>query len=173
MSKKCFVHVYTGNGGGKTVTSLGLTLRSVAHNHKVVMIQFLKGRQEVGAYLIKDRLSPNYEIHQFGTEELVDLNDPSPKDKALARKGFELAKEKALEKPNLLILDEINIAMASGLIDVDEVLRFLDEVPSSVYVVLTGRYAPEKIKTRADIITLVEDIKNSDKRFPAREGIAY
>ena len=86
---------------------------------------------------------------------------------------LEKAREKAKEKPDLLILDEINVAMGAGLVNVDGVLEFLKEVPEKTYVVMTGRYAPEKVKTRADIITLVEDIKNSDKRIPARKGIAY
>ena len=106
------VYVWTGIGGGKTTSALGAALRTVAHGKKAVIIQFLKGRKDTGEYIIKDKLAPLYEIFQFGSECFVDLKNPSDDDKKRAQQALDFAKEKIKEKPHLLVLDEINIALS-------------------------------------------------------------
>ncbi|MEM0240845.1 MAG: cob(I)yrinic acid a,c-diamide adenosyltransferase [Candidatus Nezhaarchaeales archaeon] len=169
-----YIHVYTGDGEGKTLTAFGLALRAIGHGFKVIIIQFMKGRKDVGEYKIKDRLQPEYEIYQFGREEFVDLNNPQPIDYELARKALEFA-EKALErKPKVLVLDEINLAAAIGLVKVEEVLKLLEKVPEETVVVLTGRRAPKEFIEIADLVTELKEIKHP-YRFgvEARKGIEY
>jgi len=167
------VHLYTGSGGGKTVAALGLAMRALGHGQKVVMIQFLKGRKDIGEYKIQERLGPNYEVHQFGKPEFVDPKNLKPEDYALARKGLEFAKKALKREPDLLILDEINLAAAGGLIKVEDVLELLENVPMRTIVVLTGRLAPDEFINRADLATTVVDVKGMKKRLPARKGYEY
>ena len=167
------VILYTGTGAGKTTNALGLALRSVGHGRKVVIIQFLKGRKEIGEYKIKDKLSPNYEIYQFGTEKFVNIFRPSEEDKRRAREGLEFARKVLKEKkPHLLVLDEVNLAVALGLLEVGEVLDLLDEVPEETDVVLTGRYAPPELIDRAEMVFVITEVK-VPKRLYTRPGITY
>ena len=166
------IFLYTGNGAGKTTNALGLALRCVGHNFKVVIIQFMKGRKDIGEYMIKDRLAPEYEIHQFGLTEYVDLTNPSDKDKEIAKKGLAFAREALKKKPHLLVLDEINLAVAVGLLEKREVLDFLSQIPEETDVVLTGRRAPSWLIDRADIVNLVVEVKAPEKMY-SRIGINY
>ncbi len=171
--KKNNVILYTGNGGGKTAASLGLALRSVGHGKKVVIVQFMKGRSSIGEYLIKDRLAPEYVIRQFGREGFVDLKNPSQADKEKASEGFGYAKAAMKGKPFLLILDEINLAVATGLLDLEEVIKFIRSIPAGTIVVLTGRYAPKKLMDAADYVEEVRDVKRPAGNVPPREGFEY
>jgi len=167
------VILYTGTGAGKTTNALGLALRTVGHGRKVVIIQFLKGRREIGEYKVKDKLSPNYEIYQFGTEKFVNVLRPSEGDKRRAKEGLEFARKVLREKkPHLLILDEVNLAVALGLLEVSEVLELLDEVPEETDVVLTGRYAPAELIDRAEMVFVITEVK-LPKRLYTRPGITY
>ena len=74
--RRGYIHLYTGDGEGKSITAFGLALRAVGHEYKVIIVQFMKGRKDIGEYKIKDRLSPEYEIHQFGREEFIDSKIP-------------------------------------------------------------------------------------------------
>jgi len=169
-----YIHVYTGNGEGKTLTAFGLALRAVGHGYKVVIVQFMKGRKDVGEYKVRARLQPEYEIYQFGREDFVDLENPLSVDYELAKKGLEFA-EKALEKrPRVLVLDEINLATAIGLVKVEDVLKLLEKVPEETVVVLTGRRARKEIIEVADLVTEMREIKHPHKRgVEARKGIEY
>ena len=97
------IYLFTGNGEGKTVAALGLALRSVGHKHKVVFIQFMKRRRDIGEYRAVKRLSPWLKLHQFGRKEFVNLKSPAEEDKKLAEAGFEFAKKVLKRKPDLLI----------------------------------------------------------------------
>ena len=168
------IYVYTGEGAGKTTSSLGLALRSIGHDHKVVIIQFMKGRKDIGEYKIMKKLAPLYEIHQFGREEFVDLKNPSEKDREMAAEGLEFASKKMAEGPDLLILDEINIAIHYGLLDKEKVLSLLKAIPGRTVVVLTGRYAPKEITEVADFVNEINDVKHPfEKGIEAKEGIQY
>ncbi|HDJ96721.1 MAG TPA: cob(I)yrinic acid a,c-diamide adenosyltransferase [Candidatus Aenigmarchaeota archaeon] len=172
--KRGFVYVYTGNGAGKTTAALGLALRAVGHKKKVIIAQFMKGRKDIGEWKVRKRLEPYYEIHQFGRKEFVNLKNPDKKDIELANKGLEFAKEALKRKPFLLILDEINIAAAFGLVDKKDVLKLLKNVPPTTTVVLTGRYAPKEFVEIADFVNEVKDVKHPlRKGIPAIKGIQY
>jgi len=169
-----FIHLYTGNGEGKSITAFGLALRAVGHGYKVIIVQFMKGRKDIGEYKIKDRLTPNYVIRQFGREEFIDLRSPEPVDYVLARRAINFAKKVINEKPRLLILDEINLAVSIGLVHLDEVLDLLSSIPESTTVVLTGRNAPKELIDVADLVTEMREIKHPWKRgVQARKGIEY
>jgi cob(I)alamin adenosyltransferase len=174
MQKKN-VYLWTGNGWGKTTSALGVSLRAIGHGYNVVIIQFMKGRKDIGEYKIRNRLKPNYQIYQFGRKKFINLKSPSVHDKELARKGFEFAKQVVKKKPKLLILDEINLAIRTGLLGVDEVINFLDKIPGDVTVYLTGRYAPKKLVQRADYVTKINAVKHPPirKGQPAKRGIDY
>ncbi|MBW3018500.1 cob(I)yrinic acid a,c-diamide adenosyltransferase, partial [Candidatus Woesearchaeota archaeon] len=100
--------LYTGEAGGKTTTALGLAMRALGHGQKVVMIQFLKGRKDIGEYKMQKKLK-NFTIHQFGTKGLHDLRKPSEKIKKLMQQGLKKAEQVSRQKIDMLILDEINI----------------------------------------------------------------
>ncbi|MFB0544413.1 MAG: cob(I)yrinic acid a,c-diamide adenosyltransferase [Asgard group archaeon] len=172
--KNGLVILYTGSGEGKTITSLGLALRAIGHGYKVIMIQFMKGRKFIGEYRIQECLGLEFEIHQFGREDFINLEKPEPVDFELAKKGLSFAKEALNRKPYLLILDEINLATAVGLIKVDEVLDLLDDIPEETTVVLTGRHAHPELIDRADLVTFMVEVKHPfHKGVEARKGIEY
>jgi len=166
------IFLYTGTGPGKTTNAIGLAIRTAAHGLKAVVIFFMKGRKDIGEYMIQEKLKPFYEAYLFGTPEFIDLRNPSERDKELARNGLRFAREKLKEKPHLLVLDEINLATYIGLLDVKEVLEFLDEVPEETDVVLTGRYAPPELINRADIVNVVIEVKYPREIY-SRIGITY
>ncbi len=169
-----FIHLYTGDGEGKSITAFGLALRSIGHGYKVIIVQFMKGRKDIGEYKIKRRLTPNYEIHQFGRKEFIDLKKPEPVDYELARRGLDFAKKALKMKPRLLILDEINLAVSIGLIKLSDVLDLLRDIPESTTIVLTGRNAPRELIERADLVTEMREIKHPwSMGVQARRGIEY
>lgn len=135
----------------------------------------MKGRKNVGEYkACVNRLSPECEIRQFGRKEFIDLKKPEPIDYELARNGLEFAKKALKKKPKLLVLDEINLATAIGLLNVEEVLNLLNDIPPSTVVILTGRKAPKKFIERADLVTEMREVKHPmHKGVPARRGIEY
>lgn len=168
------IYLFTGEGGGKTIAALGLALRSVGHKHKVIVIQFLKGRKDTGEFKAAKRLRPHLKVYQFGGKKFIDLKNPLPADKVLAEKGFAFAKKALRSKPKLLILDEINLAIAAGLLSEKEVIAFLRKIPRLVDVVLTGRRASARLYEIADGVSVVKKVKHVfDRGIPARKGIEY
>lgn len=165
--------LYTGNGGGKTAAALGLALRGVGHGKKVVMVQFMKGRKDIGEYKAKNRLSPELVMNQFGRAGFVDLKNPSQEDKDLAKNGLSFAEKEMKRKPGTLILDEINLAAAIGLLDVNHVLSFLKYIPPETIVILTGRNAPKEFLDYADYVVELKDVKRPKKELPPRKGFEY
>ncbi len=173
--KNCIVHLYTGEGSGKTTAALGVSLRSIGHGHKVMIIQFMKGRKDVGEYRIMERLKPEYDIRQFGREGLVDLENPSEEDKTIAEKGIEFLRDIISEKknlPDLFVLDEINLAAAAGLVRIDDVLDIICSIPEKIHIYLTGRRAPQEFIDIADFVTELNNVKHPDKMEYA-EGIEF
>jgi cob(I)alamin adenosyltransferase len=166
------VYLYTGEGGGKTVNALGLALRCLGHGYKVVVIQFLKWWKNTGEYKFRKLMPDNYEIHQFGRKGWIGLKNLTDEDKQLCRKALNMARKKAKEKPRLLVLDEVNLALDCKLLDVAEVIDFLKTVPKETNVVLTGRFAPRQLVEFADFVNEVLDIKHPEV-IPTDKGIQY
>ncbi|MBW2981904.1 cob(I)yrinic acid a,c-diamide adenosyltransferase [Candidatus Woesearchaeota archaeon] len=167
------IYLWTGEGAGKTTSALGVALRAVGHRMNVIVVQFMKGRKNIGEYKIMKKLKPNYQIYQFGKKEFIrPLNRPSEKDKELALKGLEFARKAAKKKPRLLILDEINLACAIGLVDVNDVIDLVKHCSKYTIVYLSGRRAPAKLKKIADFVNEIKLLK-SPKKYPIRKGIEY
>jgi len=171
---KATVYLWTGQGWGKTTSSLGVALRAMGHGYRVAIVQFMKGWGDiVGEYKIRDKLARfGYEIHQFGRKEWINLKNPAKIDKDLAKKALQFARKKAKEKPFLLVLDEVNLACAIGLLKTDDVIKFLDDIPPEVHVYLTGRYAPPPLIWRADYVNEIVMIKGP-KKIKGEKGIDY
>jgi len=168
------IYLYTGDGAGKTANALGLALRSLGHKRKVFIVQFLKGRKNIGEVKIKEvhKDLDNYEIYQFGTKDFVDLKNPSEKDLELAREGFEFAKKLLEKKPHLLVLDELNLIAASKMLEEEEIVIFLKEAREICDVVITGRYAPFFLMDVSDYVNIILPVK-MPKEMKAKEGINY
>lgn len=168
------IYVFTGNGGGKTIAALGLALRSLGHGRRVVIIQFMKGRRDIGEYKLQKKLK-GLKFFQFGRKKFVDLRHPLEKDKELARRGFEFAKRALKElRPQLLILDELNLAAKIGLINTEDMVKFLKRVPRNIDVVITGRNAPRSLIKMADGVSEVRKIKHVfEQGYKAKKGIEY
>jgi cob(I)alamin adenosyltransferase len=171
--EKGLIQVYTGNGKGKTTAALGLALRAVGHGLKVLMIQFMKGNVQYGELESAKKLAPYLTIKQVGRETFISKSNPDPKDLQLAQEGFGIAK-KAIENKeyNIVILDEINLAVDYGLIPLAEILHLIDSKPKEIELILTGRNVRREILEKADLVTDMVDRKHYyDKGVPAREGI--
>lgn len=168
------VYLWTGEGAGKTTSALGVALRSIGWNHKVVVIQFMKGWKNIGEYKIKKRLGKNYEIHQFGRKAFINLKKPAKDDIEIANKGLEFAEKVLAKKPDLLILDEINLAAAIGLVPRKKVLKLIEKANPKTTIYMTGRYAPKEFIERADFATEIKQIKHPmQKKMLAKKGIEY
>ena len=167
------IQVYTGDGKGKTTAALGLALRAVGHGYKVVMIQFMKGPEQTGELMAAEKLAPWLTVKPMGRSGFINKDHPDPEDKALALKALDYAREVMLKQPiDILILDEINVAVAFGLLPAEAVQDLLSLKPGSMELVLTGRYADPKIMEKADLVT---EMKNQKHYFaqgvPDRKGI--
>ena len=168
-----YIYSYVGTGAGKTANALGLALRSVGHKHRVIIIQFMKWWKNVGEFKIQKMLAPYYEIYQFGRKGWIGLGNLNDADKKLAEKALKFAEKIANEKkPSLLVLDEINLALYCQLLDVREVIDFLNRIPKNTDVVLTGRFAPQELIERADFVNEIKDVKYP-KNMVTTIGIQY
>jgi cob(I)alamin adenosyltransferase len=171
--KKGLIHVYTGNGKGKTTAAIGLGVRAAGDGLKVLMIQFMKGRR----YSELDALQQmkNFTVVQFGRDEFVSKEKPAQIDIDLAQKGLTYAKD-SIQKQHydLIILDEMNVAVDYQLIAVQDVLQILKEKPESLELVLTGRYASSEIIQHADVVSEILEIKHPyQKGVQSRKGIDW
>lgn len=170
------VLVYTGDGKGKTTAAFGLALRTVGHGGRAFVIQFMKGDPDYGELLAVRRfLAGRVEVVQSGLPTFVDRRSPSIDDRRLAREGMELAAKVINEgRYELVILDEINVALDYGLVELDEVLRLLAGRPPGIDVVLTGRYAPPALLEAADLVSEVAEVKHPFRRgAAARKGMEF
>ncbi len=168
------IQVITGAGKGKTTCALGLGVRAVGRGLKVYVIQFLKGR-ETGESRAAVRLAPELTFRFFGRPGFGRLHSPAPEDLELIRQAWELAREViATGDHNLVILDEINLALAYGLIPLEEVVDVLCRRPARVEVVLTGRDAPPELLELADLVTEMRPVKHYFQAgVRARAGIEW
>jgi cob(I)alamin adenosyltransferase len=168
------IQIYTGNGKGKTTAALGLAMRAAGHGLRVMMIQFMKGKINYGELKTVENI-PGMTIEQYGRPDFVNPEKPDVEDIRLAQEGLQRAQEVILGKEfDLVILDEINVAVNFGLIAVKEVVNLLQKKPEDVDVVLTGRYMPDEFAQYADLITECREVKHYfTKGIKARRGFDY
>jgi cob(I)alamin adenosyltransferase len=168
------VQVYTGDGKGKTTAALGQALRAWGHGRRILMIQFMKGRINYGELEAAKRLE-GFDIVQVGRETFVSKEHPDPKDVRLARDGWELLRERvAAGEYDMIIADELNVAVDYGLVPLEEVLGLIRAKPPELELVITGRYAHPDVVELADLVSEVREIKHHYRKgLEAREAVEY
>jgi len=166
------IQVYTGDGKGKTTAALGLALRAAGHGLRTYIGQFLKGRP-TGELRAARLLEPYLTIEQFGEAGFAAKGDA--RQAALARQGLRrIRRVLASGEYDIIILEEINLALDLELLSLQEVLVLLEERPSGVELVLTGRGAPQELISRADLVTEMVAVKHPyDQGVGARAGIEF
>jgi len=166
-----YVHVYTGDGKGKTTAAFGLALRAAGAGLKVYIAQFVKG-MEYSELTSIERFSDVITLKQYGRSCFI-RNEPSEDDIRMAREALQEVREIVVSGDyELVILDEANIAVFYNLFSVDELLALIDVKPEGVELVITGRRADPKLIERADLVTEMKEIKHYyAKGVEARKGI--
>jgi len=167
--KRGCVHLYTGSGKGKTSAAVGLCVRAVGRGLKCSFIQFIKGK-ETGE-MIAAKYLPNFEFIQTGRPD-YDFK-PNDEDRERAERGVEIARDR-MGKVDVLVLDEVVVAVHLNLIEEEELLSLIYEKPSGLELILTGRYATKRLIEASDYVTHFQLIKHPFYRgLSARKGIDF
>lgn len=170
--KTGLIHIYTGDGKGKTTAALGLAMRAVGQGLKVLFVQFVKGDSLCGEHLFVKKYQPF---------EMVQINNKSsfiqtPEELRLeAEKSMRYAEEAVLKgNYDMVILDELCYALAQGYLPLQQVLDLIHKKPKSLELVLTGRGAPDELIQEADLVTEMVQVKHPfEKGIKSRKGIEY
>ncbi len=175
--KNGIIEVYTGDGKGKTTAAVGLGIRAVGDGFKVAMIQFLKATP-TGELKSLEKFAGNFKVYRFEESKKFfwEANDEEKElMKRCEHRAFDFAKELCRNGDvDIIILDEIMLALYNKLLSVEEVCDFLKNKPENVELILTGRYAPQQILDAADLVTEMKMIKHPfEKGLPARKGIEF
>ncbi|MBI4773384.1 MAG: cob(I)yrinic acid a,c-diamide adenosyltransferase [Deltaproteobacteria bacterium] len=167
------VLVNTGTGKGKTTASLGAAIRAAGQGLNTIILQFIKASLNYGELQSIQRLD-NVEIHSLGLG-MVDENGPMDKHAAKAREAWEKARAAVYsDQYELVILDEINVAVHYGFVSVGEVIDLLQSRPRRLHVILTGRFAPREIIEIADTVTEMCEVKHHYRKgVDAVKGIEF
>lgn len=174
-----YIQIYTGNGKGKTTASLGLAMRALGRNWKVLLIMFTKGGDNYGELISFKNLSPeiseNLTIEQAGLDRIIYASNKNQDDEKEILRGWEIAKNAIINNEyQLIILDEINIAIDLKIINVNEVVDILKNKPQNMEIVLTGRNAHQKVIDVAHLVSKIQPIKHYwNLGISAREGIEF
>ncbi|MCD6161812.1 MAG: cob(I)yrinic acid a,c-diamide adenosyltransferase [candidate division Zixibacteria bacterium] len=177
QKKTGLIIVYTGDGKGKTTAALGICLRAAGYDMKAAIVQFVKGSWHCGELDGIKKLSPNVEIFTGGKGfvGISDDNLPHEEHVKAAQDTLKFAEELiASGKYDIIILDELNVAVSLRLIDIGDVLTLLDKKPDNMDIVITGRDAHRDLIERADLVTEMKEIKHPfNKGVIAQKGIDY
>lgn len=170
---KGYIHIYTGNGKGKTTAAFGQAVRAAGADMKVFIAQFVKGKSYSEIEIIKKRI-PEIEIRQYGLNCFI-FEKPQQKDIDAARHGLEEVSGIILsDKYNMIILDEITIALYYNLFSTSDILKILKTKPVNTEIIITGRYAPQELIDAADLVTEMKEVKHYyTKGVDARKGIEF
>jgi cob(I)alamin adenosyltransferase len=174
MAGKGLVLVNTGKGKGKTTASLGTLIRALGQGHKVGFIQFIKSAPSGESKFLEKYAQEHPEILSYARIGLGFLkDDPSSEDALKAKEGMELAEKLSHEK-DLLVLDEINIALDKGLLPIEDMVKFIKEKPEKLSLILTGRGCPQEIIELAHTVTEMIEVKHAyHAGIPAKKGIDF
>lgn len=173
--KQGLIHLYYGDGKGKTSAALGLALRAIGHGLKVLVVQFMKGRHWIGEFKAKEKIQ-GYDVKQFGTPNFINLYAPDSKDKERALQGLKYAMEAMKSNQyDVVILDESIYAVEYGLIALSNLLDVIKNKPRHIELVLTGgRDPPEELLELADYVTHFSMEKHPYMNgIQARKGIDF
>lgn len=170
--EKGYIHVYTGNGKGKTTAALGLSIRAVCAGKKVFFGQFIKGMDYSELECVD--FVPNLIIKQFGRDCFI-YNDPTEEDINCAKEGLNELRYILKEgKYDVVVMDELNIALYYKLFSVEEAIEVIENRSKNVEVIITGRYAQEEIINIADLVTDMKEVKHYYMEdVEARKGIEF
>lgn len=168
------VYIFTGEGKGKTSSALGVVLRALGHGLRVHITYFMKGDYPYGERRILSQL-PNVDFASFGSAGFVNQAKVKPEEIEQAKRALTNARQAMLSgNYDLVILDEVNLAVAWKLVGLEDVLRLINDKPQNVEVILTGRQADAKLIKAADLVTEMLKIKHPyDEGIKARKGIDY
>jgi len=171
---KGLVIVITGNGKGKTTAAFGQALRAVGQGYKVFIMQFMKGR-DYGEFIAAEKYLPNITIRKAGLDSFVMRDHPAAIDIKLAQQGLDMAKKAIMSgRYDMVILDEINVALDFKLIKIKGVLTMIKNKPAGLDLILTGRYAPKEIIKLADTVSDIQEVKHHySAGIKDRAGIEY
>jgi len=173
------VQLYTGNGKGKTSAALGLALRAAGHGLAVCVVQFAKATNAVSGEVAAIECLPTVEIVRFGDSTtwggMMPLRDLPAEAQAEAHVALDYAVEAVFSgRWDIVVLDEICVAVDLGLLDIEAVLHVIGDKPDAVELVLTGRGAPEALVEACDLVTEMVDIRHPSERGAGpRKGIEY
>ncbi|MDY0212791.1 MAG: cob(I)yrinic acid a,c-diamide adenosyltransferase [Desulfuromonadaceae bacterium] len=167
------IHVYTGDGKGKTTAALGQAFRAAGHGLRVHILHFMKNDPNYGEMLSAAKMGENWQVEQYGRKSFVRKNNPALEDINLAHQGLERARTLASNGTvDLLVLDELVNALDFNLLELDAVLDLLRTRAPNTEIILTGRNAPAQLIQAADLVTQMQPIKHYyDTGTPARVGI--
>ncbi len=168
---KGYIHVYTGDGKGKTTAAFGLALRATGAGLKTYIAQFVKGMKYSELDAIK-KFDDSITLKQYGRGCFIKRKSKQ-EDIDIAQHGFEEIRQIVKsEKYDLIILDEINIAISYNLIDEDDLIELMENKPSGIELIITGRYASPNVIEKADLVTEMKEVKHYyQKGVVARVGI--
>lgn len=167
------MQVYTGDGKGKTTAALGLVVRAAGHGLNSYIGQFMKGRHY--GELTALGADPHVTIEQYGDLSCIRREEVTQQHRTQAIQGIARARDAMLSRRfDIVVLDEINVAVWFGLLTVTQVLELLDQRPDGVELVLTGRRAPPELLEAADLVTEMRLVRHYyDRGVGAREGIEF
>lgn len=169
------VHIYTGNGKGKTTAAIGLGIRAAGCGMKVLMVQFLKGRQS-SEEISLERLKPDFELYKIKTTDKFSWQLTEDEKVQMQESSLHLLDYvmKLADKKDLIILDEVIAAINTGMIGLDIITDFIKNKPSELEVVLTGRNPCRELVELADYVSEINAVKHPmTKGIPARKGIEF
>ncbi|HOV63205.1 MAG TPA: cob(I)yrinic acid a,c-diamide adenosyltransferase [Spirochaetia bacterium] len=171
MLDRGYIQVYTGNGKGKTTAAFGLSLRAAGAGLKVFICQFLK-HGEYSELTAFERFSDLITVEQFGAQGFI-IRGVRPEDRENGARGIARAHEVLSSGAyDVVVLDEFNLLLSLGVVSLSDGLALLEQKPSHVELILTGRNAPREIIEHADLVTEMVEVKHYyADGVPARRGI--
>lgn len=171
MSQDGLLYNFTGNGKGKTSAALGMVLRALGWNWRVTILQFLKGERETGERLFFQRFFPEIRFASVGLGRTSKPGDHAGYAQAGWRTAADLLNSFDGE---LLVLDELNVALARGYLPLPEVLSALENRRKGLHVIVTGRQSPESLIAISDLVSELAEVKHPYLRgIPAQKGMDY
>jgi cob(I)alamin adenosyltransferase len=175
MQPKGLILIHTGNGKGKTTAAFGAAFRAAGQGMKVLILQFMKGRKDLGELKALKRIDLPITLKQYGRRVFFHTRTCEAMDIHKAHQGIEAFKRAMKGNAyDLIILDEINMAIHFGLLNVAEVIEAIEQKPPELHLVLTGRNADQKLIEMADLVTEMREIKHHyHQGVQAPKGIEY
>ena len=169
------IFIYTGNGKGKTTSALGMAMRAAGQGMRVLILQFMKKQENIGEIKAIMNSDLPITIKQFGRRVFFKTRTCEPMDKHMAHQGLEAFRKAMVSRAyDLIILDEINMAIDFDLLKIEEVVEILEKRPPELHLIFTGRNAKKELLDIADLVTEMREIKHHyNQGVKAQKGIEF